>query len=103
VSNEPRIFKRAWVRDPQGRTWSIVVEDRLDPKHAELARDSAERYGRYAMTIVAPNGKSVSVLQDANTIQTDTEMERYRRGIAAGTWGDDLLQEDAAGAASTAG
>ena len=102
MSNEPRIFKRAWVRDPQGRTWSIVVEDRLDPKHAELARNSAERYGRYAMTIVAPNGKSASVLQDANTIQADTELERFRREITAGTWGADLLQEEAAEAPSTA-
>jgi hypothetical protein len=91
VSEERRIFKRAAVRDPQGQTWLIVVEDRLDPTKAKLARDAAERYGRYAMTIYAPNGRSVAVLQDANTIQTDNELNRFRREIAAGRWGADLL------------
>ena len=91
MSSQKGPFKRALVRDPQGQIWTIVVEDRLDPKMARLARDSAERFGRYTMTIHAPNGQSAVVLQDANTIQTDNELARYQREIAAGTWGADLL------------
>ncbi len=96
MSSSPRIFKRAYVRDPQGQSWTIVVEDRLDPAVERLARDSAERFGRYAMTIVAPNGRSAEVLVSANTIQVDNQLDRFRREITAGTWGADLLAEPAA-------
>lgn len=91
MSGKPRIFKRAVVRDPRGQLWHIVVEDRLDPALVKLARDAAERFGRYAMMIYAPNGRSVEVLRDANTLQADNELERYCREIAAGRWGADLL------------
>ena len=90
MTSEPRIFKRASVRDPNGQVWTIVVEDRLDPKQAKLARDSAERYGRYTMTIHAPNGRTTEVLKDAHTIQADSELDRYCREIAAGAWGTEL-------------
>jgi hypothetical protein len=100
VSGEPRIFKRAAVRDPRGQIWHIVVEDRLDPALAKLARDAAERFGRYTMTIYAPNGRSIEALRDANTIQVDNELNRYRRAIAAGTWGADLLASAPAATAS---
>jgi len=102
VSSSPRIFKRAYVRDPQGQLWTIVVEDRLDPAVERLARDSAERFGRYAMTIVAPNGRSAEVLVSANTIQVDNQLDRFRREIAAGTWGADLLAEPAAETSASA-
>jgi hypothetical protein len=91
VSSQPTIFKRAQVRDPQGQTWLIVVEDRLDPNQRQLARDSAERYGRYAMTIYAPNGQRAEVLLNANVLQVDRELSRYQREITAGRWGSDLL------------
>jgi hypothetical protein len=102
MTSERRIFKRAYVTDPEGRMWTIVVEDRLDPAQARLARDAAERFGRYAMTIVAPNGRTAEVLTDANTIQTDNEFVRYQREIVAGTWGADLLTEPAPGTPATA-
>lgn len=91
MSSSPVIFKRAYVRDPQGQTWVIVVEDRLDPAVVKLARDAAESFGRYAMIIHAPNGRSAEVLTGANTIQADNELNRYRNEIAAGAWGADLL------------
>jgi hypothetical protein len=96
------LYKRAYVRDPQGKTWLIVVEDRLDPAAATLARDAAERFGRFTMTIYAPNGRSAEVLRDANTVQTDNELNRYRQEIAAGTWGAELLTEAAPEAPATA-
>ena len=95
MSSEPTIFKRAQVRDPNGQIWHLIVEDRLDPTHAKLARDAAERYGRYTMTIVAPNGKTAQVLQDANTVQTDAELARYQGAITSGAWGAELLAEPA--------
>lgn len=91
MSSQPVIFKRVHVRDPQGQTWVIVIDDRLDQAKAGLARAAAERYGRFAMTIVAPNGRQVELLKDANTIQADAELARYQREIAAGTWGAELL------------
>lgn len=93
MSSEPRIFKRASVRDPRGGLWTIVVEDRLDPAVAEVARDTAEAFGRYAMTIYAPNGRSTEALLAANTRQVDNEFNRYRQEIASGAWGAELLRE----------
>jgi hypothetical protein len=81
------------VRDPNGQPWTVLVEDRLDPKVAALARDAAEAFGRYTMTIYAPNGRGVEVLKDANTLQADSEFNRFRREIASGAWGAKLLQE----------
>jgi hypothetical protein len=86
----PTIFKRASVDDPQGRQWTIVVDDRLDPRMERLARDTAERYGRYTMTIVAPDGRTVEVLKDAHEIQVDRELARFQAAIAAGDWGVEL-------------
>lgn len=102
MSTHSTVFKRASVHDSYGRRWSIVVDDRLDPRMDRLARDTAERYGRYTMTIVAPDGRTAEVLKDANSLQVDSEMARFQAEIAAGEWGGELAPLAASAAAPPA-
>jgi hypothetical protein len=90
MTSQPAIFKRAQVRDPRGDVWSIVVEDRLDPRLRKLARDAAETFGRYAMVLIAPNGRHAEVLLDANVLQVDSELARYTTAIKDGAWTSEL-------------